>query len=104
MDARHTTQEKLQCIIDCCKLLYRVLELSSGLQAKPSSADDLLPLLIYTVLRSNPPFFKANLQFITNYSPPHQLHSGEAAYYYTNLVIAWNSYRPCNHLAHTNLS
>ena len=60
------------------------MELSAGPNAK--GADDLLPMLIYTILRANPPFFHANIQFITAFSPPHQLHSGEPAYYYTNLV------------------
>jgi hypothetical protein len=48
-------------------------------------ADDLMPLIIYTVLRANPPGLAADLAFLTAFRPQC---SGEAGYYLTNLASA----------------
>lgn len=50
-----------------------------------ASADVLLPLLIFTIVKSNPTNFVSNLKFIQRFRRPNQL-SGQANYCFTNIV------------------
>ncbi|KAI8983669.1 hypothetical protein BDB01DRAFT_789678 [Pilobolus umbonatus] len=51
------------------------------------NADILLPLLIYTIVKSNPTHFLSNLRFIQRYCRPHEL-SGQTSYCLTNMMAA----------------
>lgn len=49
------------------------------------NADVLLPILIFTIVKSNPTHFVSNLKFIQRYRRPEQL-TGQASYCLTNMV------------------
>jgi gas vesicle protein len=51
------------------------------------NADVLLPILIFTIVKSNPAYFLSNLKFIQRYRRPDQLR-GQASYCLTNMVIS----------------
>ena len=51
------------CILNCCKLVYRMLSLGNGGAA--SGADDFLPLLIIVLIQANPPALQSNIQYFT---------------------------------------
>jgi len=53
----------------------------------PTGADEFLPLLIYVVLKTNPPHLHSNIKFISQFRNPNKLLE-ETGYYLTQLEAA----------------
>lgn len=79
-------KDKLICIFNCCTLIYSILNKAYA-QGDPAGADEFLPLLIYVVLKSNPPQIHSNIQYISRFRNPSKM-STEMGYYFTHLVSA----------------
>ncbi|XP_014090424.3 receptor-mediated endocytosis protein 6 homolog isoform X2 [Bactrocera oleae] len=62
ISAYKTPREKLQCVIRCISSIMSLLHMSSG---RVPAADDILPVLIYVLIMTNPPFLLSTVEYIT---------------------------------------
>ena len=92
-------RDKLVCVLNTCRIINNLLNVSSG--NRPAGADDFLPVLIYVVLRANPP--DPSRTFDTSLDSTRSRLVSEAAYFYTNLVSATHFLTKCDHAAFTGL-
>ncbi|CAO3673483.1 unnamed protein product [Rhizopus microsporus] len=76
-------RDKLICILNCCKVIFGLIKHVEG----EGGADKFLPILIYVIIRANPPRLVSNTQYIYRFRSIDQLQA-EAGYYLTNLMGA----------------
>ncbi|EFA77417.1 vacuolar sorting protein 9 domain-containing protein [Heterostelium album PN500] len=84
MNTYKTPRDKMICIYNSCKVIFRLL---SSMNNTPSGADDFLPILIFVVLKANPPMLHSNIQYISTFRNPSRM-STETGCYFTHLVSA----------------
>lgn len=89
MNSKTSSIEKLNCIVQCSKTIFELLQVNppSG-KTVPVSADQFLPVLVFVVIQANPPMLPADMKYLTRFSNPRRLMSGETGYYFTNLCCA----------------
>lgn len=81
-------RDKLMCIFNCCKVINDLLLNVTYTSGEYSvGADDFLPVLIYVIIKANPPQLHSNLLYIQRYRCQSRLVS-EVAYYFTNFLSA----------------
>lgn len=83
MDSVLPPGDKLAHVVGCCRGVVGVVSAAGG---GPASADELLPALIFTVLKANPPRLISNINYVTRFCNAARLMTGEGGYYFTNLV------------------
>jgi len=62
MDNRLTPIDKLDCMIECFKIITQVLELASTKEGA-GGADETLPIVIYVLLKAQPKRLHSNLKY-----------------------------------------
>ncbi|XP_023549908.1 vacuolar protein sorting-associated protein 9A-like isoform X3 [Cucurbita pepo subsp. pepo] len=81
-------RDKLVCLLSCCKVISNLLlNASIASNENPPGADEFLPVLIYVIIKANPPQLHSNLLYIQRYRGQSRL-TGEAAYFFTNILSA----------------
>ncbi|SJK86394.1 Vacuolar sorting protein 9 (VPS9) domain [Babesia microti strain RI] len=88
--------DKITIIINTCKILTQALQ---GTKLSPNdkpAADQLLPLMIYTLIQANPPRLASNIAFIQHFRHPKKLVAQEA-YALTQICAAIEYTKILNH-------
>eukprot|EP01132_Coremiostelium_polycephalum_P005381 gene5381-6714_t len=80
-----TPRDKMVCVYNCCKSIFKLLKDANN-SGNPSGADDFLPILIFVVLKANPPMLQSNIDYITIFSPNRM--STMIGCYFTHLISA----------------
>lgn len=83
MNAYKSPGDKLDCIVQCCSTLMDNLQLGG----RSAGADDFFPLLVYVILKANPPNLQATIQFL-NFFAGSAINSGEASYWFAQFQTA----------------
>ena len=111
MNSFKSPRRKLNCILKCCQIIYSIISTSKSISTStnssnssqlssnsstqlsssssstsnssptPIGADEFLPLLIYVIIRSNPPALISNIEYISRFRNS-SLMIAESSYYF----------------------
>ncbi|KAI8869620.1 hypothetical protein GQ42DRAFT_102544, partial [Ramicandelaber brevisporus] len=93
MNTFKAPRDKLICILNCCTVIYGLLNhhsnVSKGKKSNTSevNADQFLPALIYIIIRANPPELVSNVMYISRFRTT-DLMRAESEYYLTSFMGA----------------
>ena len=79
-----TPTAKLKCVCDCCRTILANLQQSRF--GSPAGADEMFPILVYVIVKANPPNLLSTVQFINNFTAKNS--SGESAYWWAQFSSA----------------
>lgn len=84
LNAYKTPREKVNCVVNCCKMIRGLLSLAH--EESVPSADDMIPVLVFVLIKANPSWLLSNVQYVNCYYEK-QL-TGEEAYWWTQFSSA----------------
>eukprot|EP01102_Stenamoeba_stenopodia_P013417 TRINITY_DN4352_c0_g1_i1.p1 TRINITY_DN4352_c0_g1~~TRINITY_DN4352_c0_g1_i1.p1 ORF type:complete len:1072 (-),score=262.41 TRINITY_DN4352_c0_g1_i1:43-3258(-) len=76
-------KDKMAVIFNCCKKIFKVL-CKGGQNA---GVDEFIPIMTYVVIKANPMFMLANVEYITDYTDQSKMMS-EYGYCFSNFSVA----------------
>ncbi len=82
--AYKTPRDKVKCVLNCCTNIMNLLSLSTD-RSVPA-ADDLMPVLVYVLIKANPPSLLSTVQYVNSFYDKH--FEGEEAYWWTQFCSA----------------
>jgi hypothetical protein len=68
-------KDKFECLIECANKISKAIKESTKSHV---SADEFIPVLIYVIIRANPPRIISNINFMQRYSLEFRTIRGEA--------------------------
>lgn len=83
ISAYRTPQDKVTCVIKCIKSLLSLLAIGSE---KPVAADDIIPVLIYVIVKTNPPHLLSTIEYVNCFIDEKLF--GENEYWWTQFCSA----------------
>ncbi|KAG5683501.1 hypothetical protein PVAND_012776 [Polypedilum vanderplanki] len=83
ISAYKTPQEKVQCVIRCIQSIMYLLKMASNQQP---AADDLVPVLIYVIIKANPPYLQSTINYVECFMGKRL--EGEELYWWTQFSTA----------------
>ncbi|XP_059612505.1 receptor-mediated endocytosis protein 6 homolog [Phlebotomus argentipes] len=83
ISAYKTPMEKVQCVVRCITSIMNLLSMASD---RVPSADDLTPVLIYVIIKANPPYLLSTLQYVNCFIGDKL--EGENQYWWTQFCSA----------------
>jgi len=84
INAYKTPADKLRCIHRCCIAIMNLLSMATP--SHTSGADEFVPVLVYVLIRANPPHLLSTKQYINNFIDERL--SGEEMYCWTQFSAA----------------
>ncbi|GAB0092754.1 Receptor-mediated endocytosis protein 6 homolog [Sergentomyia squamirostris] len=83
ISAYKTPMEKVQCVVRCITSIMNLLSMASD---RVPSADDLTPVLIYVIIKANPPYLLSTVQYVNCFIGDKL--EGEDQYWWTQFCSA----------------
>ncbi|XP_063050724.1 GTPase-activating protein and VPS9 domain-containing protein 1 [Engraulis encrasicolus] len=83
INAYKTPRDKVQCILRMCSTIMNLLSLASE---SPPGADDFVPVLVFVLIKANPPCLLSTIQYISNFYASRL--SGEECYWWMQFTAA----------------
>ncbi|KAG2470200.1 GAPD1 protein, partial [Polypterus senegalus] len=84
MRAYKTPRDKLQCILRMCSTIMNLLSLAN--EDSVPGADDFVPVLVFVLIKANPPCLLSTIQYINNFYASRM--SGEESYWWMQFTAA----------------
>ncbi|XP_062506159.1 uncharacterized protein LOC134182740 [Corticium candelabrum] len=85
LSAYRSPRDKVTCLMNCCTIICNLLNDDSDGTVR--GADDLLPMVIFVVIKAQPQTWWSDIRFIQRFRNPQKL-SSEAGYYLTQMMGA----------------
>uniref|UniRef100_A0A915KPT8 Receptor-mediated endocytosis protein 6 n=1 Tax=Romanomermis culicivorax TaxID=13658 RepID=A0A915KPT8_ROMCU len=84
INAYKTPRDRLGCVLRCCETIINLLRVSR--MGKTPSADDIVPVLVFVLVKANPPALLSTVQYINGFYGRRL--QGEEAYWWTQFCAA----------------
>ncbi|XP_062515000.1 GTPase-activating protein and VPS9 domain-containing protein 1-like isoform X2 [Corticium candelabrum] len=82
--AHRSPRDKLHCIRKCTSCIMNTLHVSCS--GRVPAADDFFPVMVYVIIKANPPHLPSTIQYLHNFQERHM--SGELSYWWTQFCMA----------------
>jgi hypothetical protein len=84
LGAHKTPRDKIKCVVKCCNTIMNLLSLATD--ASVPAADDLMPVLVFVLIKANPISLLSTVQYVNSFYEKH--FQGEEAYWWTQFCSA----------------
>ncbi|XP_076010181.1 GTPase-activating protein and VPS9 domain-containing protein 1 isoform X7 [Genypterus blacodes] len=84
INAYKTPRDKVQCVLRMCSTIMNLLSLAN--EDSVPGADDFVPVLVFVLIRANPPCLLSTVQYINNFYASRL--SGEECYWWMQFTAA----------------
>ncbi|XP_070532532.1 GTPase-activating protein and VPS9 domain-containing protein 1-like [Ptychodera flava] len=84
INAYKTPKDKLQCVMRCCSTIMNLLSMAN--ENSVPGADDFVPVLVYVLIKANPPSLLSTIQYVNSFYDKRL--SGEEQYWWMQFCAA----------------